>query len=154
MIGSGAVVTRDIPPYAVAVGIPARVIRYRFDPETIENHAGMHDATGAGRGYAVSGGVASAIEKCIDEYYPGTEVKIQHAEGLAECKKMLTLCKAGKLNGYMIEGMGCPGGCVAGAGTMQPIKKSQGAVNLYASKAGHANSNETEYVKELNKLVE
>ena len=56
-------------------------------------------------------------------------------------------------NGYLLEGMACPGGCVAGAGTMQPVKKSQAAVNLYASKAKHKNSNETEHVKELDKLV-
>ena len=43
---------------------------------------------------------------------------------------------------------------VAGAGTMQPIKKSQAAVNLYASKAKHKTSNETEHVKELDKLVD
>lgn len=82
-------------------------------------------ATGAGRGYACAGGVAEAIEKCINEYYPGTEVKIQHAEGLTECKKVLTLAKAGKLNGYMIEGMGCPGGCVAGVGTIIPPEKAK-----------------------------
>ena len=29
IIGAGSTVTRDIPPYAVAVGSPARVIRYR-----------------------------------------------------------------------------------------------------------------------------
>ena len=50
--------------------------------------------------------------------------------------------------------MACPGGCVAGAGTMQPIKKSQASVNLYASKAKHKTSNETEHVKELDKLVD
>jgi iron only hydrogenase large subunit-like protein len=49
--------------------------------------------------------------------------------------------------------MACPGGCVAGAGTMQPVKKSQIAVNLYASKAKHKTSNETEHVKELDKLI-
>lgn len=85
-------------------------------------------ATGAGRGYACSGGVASAIEQCINEYYPDVEVKIQHAESLAECKKMLTLAKAGKLDGYMIEGMGCPGGCVAGVGTIIPPERAKFAV--------------------------
>ena len=83
------------------------------------------EATGAGRGYACSGGVASAIESCINEYFPETEVKIQHAEGLADCRKILTLAKAGKLNGYMIEGMGCPGGCVAGVGTIIPPERAK-----------------------------
>lgn len=30
VIGAGSVVTKDIPPYAVAAGNPARVLRYRF----------------------------------------------------------------------------------------------------------------------------
>lgn len=84
----------------------------------------IHEATGAGRGYAVAGGVASAVERCIHEYYPGVEVKIEHAEGLEECKKVLLLAKLGKKNGCLIEGMGCPGGCIAGAGTNIPIEKA------------------------------
>ena len=85
-------------------------------------------ATGAGRGYACAGGVASAIESCINEYFPGTQVKIQHAEGLADCKKILTLAKAGKLNGYLIEGMGCPGGCVGGGGQPIPPQRAKAVV--------------------------
>ena len=38
---------------------------------------------------------------------------------------MLLLAKAGKKNGCLIEGMGCPGGCVAGAGTNISIVKAQ-----------------------------
>lgn len=51
----------------------------------------MKDATAAGRGYGVAGGVANAIKECIEKYYPGTPVNIQHAESLAECKKACSL---------------------------------------------------------------
>ena len=36
VIGAKAVVAKDIPDYAIAVGNPAKVIRYRFKPQTIE----------------------------------------------------------------------------------------------------------------------
>lgn len=35
VVGAGSVVTKDIPPYAIAVGSPAKVIRYRFPENTI-----------------------------------------------------------------------------------------------------------------------
>lgn len=36
VVGAGAVVNKDIPPYGVVVGNPARVVRYRFSKEKIE----------------------------------------------------------------------------------------------------------------------
>lgn len=95
----------------------------------------MQGATGAGRGYGVAGGVASAIEECVREYYPDIDVNIEHAESLAECKKILMLAKAGKKNGCLIEGMACPGGCVAGAGTNIAIPVAAKAVAAFKESA-------------------
>ena len=33
--GAGAVITKDVPDYAVVVGVPARIIRYRYEPDEI-----------------------------------------------------------------------------------------------------------------------
>lgn len=38
IIGASAVVTKTVPPYSVAVGNPARVVRSRFSPEEIIEH--------------------------------------------------------------------------------------------------------------------
>lgn len=38
IIGAGSVVTREIPPYAIAAGSPAKVLKYRFDIETTLKH--------------------------------------------------------------------------------------------------------------------
>jgi len=35
VVAAGAVVTRDVPEYALVAGNPARVVRYRFDPAAI-----------------------------------------------------------------------------------------------------------------------
>lgn len=103
--------------------------------QEIDTAEEIKDATAAGRGYGVAGGVANAIEQCIREYYPDVEVNIEHAESLAECKKMLLLAKAGKKNGCLIEGMACPGGCIAGAGTNIAIPQAVKAVNEFKKAA-------------------
>jgi len=35
-IGAGAVVSHDVPPFAIAVGVPAKLLRFRFPPEIVE----------------------------------------------------------------------------------------------------------------------
>ncbi|HET8567540.1 MAG TPA: acyltransferase [Candidatus Limnocylindria bacterium] len=33
IVGAGAVVTHDVPPYAIVAGVPAKVLRYRKEPD-------------------------------------------------------------------------------------------------------------------------
>ena len=38
VIAAGALVTKDVPPYAIVGGVPAKVLKYRFTPEQIQEH--------------------------------------------------------------------------------------------------------------------
>ena len=105
----------------------------------------LMQASADGRGFAASGGVASAVVNAIRRMEPNREVKVVSAEGLANCKKMLQLAKAGKYNGYLLEGMACPGGCIAGAGTIQPIKKTAASLEQMKKQAPFEESMDTVY---------
>ena len=103
------------------------------------------EATGDGRGFAVSGGVANAVVNVIKKMDPDREVKVMAAQGLADCRKMLMMAKAGKLDGYLLEGMACPGGCVAGAGTLANPAKAAAALNKYKAAAPLKAADESPY---------
>ena len=112
------------------------------------------NGTGSGRGFAVSGGVASAVAEVIARLDPSRHVDIDYGDGLRECRKMLTLAKAGKRNGYLLEGMACPGGCVAGAGTITPVINAASNVRTYKAKAAKQNSLDSAFVDRLEEVEE
>ncbi len=113
--------------------------------DQIEPQDYLNEGTGAGRGFAVSGGVAGAVADLIRSEHPDMELKIANAEGLRECRKLMTLAKAGKYNGYLLEGMACPGGCVAGPGTNLPVDKAAKFVEKYKKEAKYASPLESPY---------
>ena len=113
--------------------------------ETIEPLNDLNEGTATGRGFAVAGGVAGAVEKVIHETHPELEVKTARAEGLRECRKLMNLAKAGKYDGYLLEGMACPGGCVAGAGTLLPVELAARVVGNYQREADTVSPLESPY---------
>jgi len=110
------------------------------------------ESTWGGRIFSTKGGVAAAVAHSIKENHPDVEIKTMMADGLAECRKMLMIAKAGKYDGYLLEGMGCPGGCVGGMGTLQSIPKSTTEVKKYADKAELKDSMDTKYKEYLELL--
>ena len=55
----------------------------------------------------------------------GMNVKVAVASGLGNAKRLLEKVKSGEAEYHFIEIMGCPGGCIAGAGTNIPVTKAK-----------------------------
>lgn len=113
--------------------------------EPDEQDTDFNEGTAAGRGFAVTGGVAGAVKEYISRINPDLEVKMETADGLANCRKMLTLAKLGKKDGYLLEGMACPGGCVAGAGTIEQVRDATNNVKQYMDATEKKSSAESKY---------
>ena len=123
-----------------------------IDFAAIPDSEGLNEGTAAGRGFAVAGGVAQAVANLVKKEHPDMEVKTARAEGLRDCRKLMTMAKAGKYKGYLLEGMACPGGCVAGAGTILPVDLAAKVVGRYQSEAKSASPLESPYRDEGEKL--
>ena len=97
----------------------------------------------------MGGGVAAAVVDYIRKIDPEREVKIEYGDGLRECRKMLLMAKAGKRNGYLLEGMGCIGGCVAGAGTIAPVAAAAAGIRAYKDAAEKKHADESSFADRL-----
>ncbi len=88
----------------------------------------IQDASTLGRGFAVAGGVAEAVKKTAFKLDPSREIEVESASNLHDCVKLMRLAKAGKKNGYLLEGMACPNGCIAGPGTLASLDRVKKAL--------------------------
>ncbi|MTI81128.1 MAG: iron hydrogenase [Firmicutes bacterium] len=95
----------------------------------------MEDASHDGRIYAHTGGVTEAIVRAVNRISPQYQINPVQGNGLKECNNLLKQIEEGSLEANFMEGMGCPGGCVGGPGTI--ISKERGAeiVDLHAEQA-------------------
>ena len=121
-----------------------------IEPDPVD----MVRGSGMGRGFAVGGGVAAAVVEAVQHIDPTREIKIEYGDGLRECRKMLAMAKAGKRNGYLLEGMACPGGCVAGAGTIQPVRQSANSVSKFKDAAKQQSCTTSPYLDRLEDVQE
>ena len=110
--------------------------------------------TAAGRGFAIVGGVAGAVKEYISRLDPEREVKTEFGDGLKACRTMLLAAKKGQRDGYLLEGMACPGGCVAGAGTITPVLQATAAVKRYAAAAQTLSAGESPVAERLKEAEE
>ncbi len=106
-----------------------------IDPAHMIIDKKIEDSSRLGRGYAIAGGVAEAVKEIAKELSPDRDIKIERADTLTECSKLMKLAKAGKYNGYLLEGMACPGGCIAGMGTINSTTKVKKLINKFKSES-------------------
>ncbi len=119
----------------------------KLAPEELKN-----ETSADGRGFAVMGGVAQAVVNACQKIAPEREVKVFAAQGLDNCRKMLKEAEQGKYDGYLLEGMACPMGCVSGAGTLASSTKAKALIGVSQREAKLKQSIETQYKDVLEEL--
>lgn len=96
----------------------------------------LQDGSVYGRNYCLSGGVAASVAQAMKELgHEDFPVKAVVCNGINECKQALLKAKAGKLDGNIIEGMCCEGGCIRGTGTLVNKKNYNKCAAEYAESA-------------------
>lgn len=112
----------------------------------VENENMEDGSSATGRGYGVAGGVAEAVKAAILEMDPEREVLIEGAQTLQECVTMMKMAKAGKRNGYLLEGMACPSGCIGGPGTIASFTKVKREVNKFMKESDYKSPFDNELI--------
>ncbi len=107
-----------------------------------------HSST-VGRLYARTGGVSQAVALAAERLQVGQALKPVYANGVKECKALLTAVLNGDIRGNFYEGMGCMGGCVGGPKRVVNPDTGRVFVDQYAQQALYATPLDNPYVVEI-----
>lgn len=104
------------------------------NPAELKEDYSTEYASMGGRLYARTGGVSKAVSDAIERMFPEKfhMLSTTQANGVIECKKMLSEAQNGNVHANFIEGMGCIGGCVGGPKAIIPRDEGRERVNEFA----------------------
>lgn len=105
-----------------------------INPSEMPEDLSTEYASMGGRLYARTGGVSKAVSDAIERLFPEKFKMLEttQANGVIECKKMLSDAQEGNIKANFIEGMGCIGGCVGGPKAIIPREEGRERVNEFA----------------------
>lgn len=109
----------------------ALFIAIKIEVSTCESTEFKYEASKEGRNFAISGGVAKAVETITDE---NLNLKAHIINGLNKdsIKELKKCAKNGECSmGNIIEVMACEGGCIAGNATINALKTAFKQVTAY-----------------------
>ncbi|WP_125154123.1 [Fe-Fe] hydrogenase large subunit C-terminal domain-containing protein [Clostridium rectalis] len=124
---------------------------FSIHPNELEEDVASEYASRGGRLYARTGGVSIAVSEAIEKLFPDKFklLKTTQANGVKECKELLTNIKDGKISANFIEGMGCVGGCVGGPKSLLDKDLGKKAVNIFAENSNIKVSVDSNCMKEI-----
>ena len=86
--------------------------------------------------------------------YMGKEIRAAVVNGLGNADKLIKRIQSGEVSYDFVEVMACPGGCVAGAGTLRPVKESTASVERFKNAASSMSTTESPYLDRLKDVEE
>ncbi len=127
-----------------------------INPAELKPLLSMDYASKGGRLYGKTSGVSQAVAEAIEELFPDKYdiFKPIQANGVKECKEMLTNLREGKVNATFVEGMGCAGGCVGGPKSILPVEKATELLTKTANDSAVKVTTNSDVMKQLLKKLD
>lgn len=118
-----------------------------IEVDSLEEDLREHSSS-SGRGYAHTGGVSKAVSDTVNRLRPDRSIKLvsRKADGVKDCRLMLSEILEGKISANFIEGMGCNGGCVGGPKIVVDKDKGRQYVEQYSKDAEYPTAIDNPYV--------